>query len=233
MIRTGLILSAISISLMAGISLWANGQLPADNIPVHWNANGVADRFASKSEAQFHLWLLPVASFLSAVLLAVLPNLEPMRENLLKSRKAYNVIWSAAMIMMLFLHAGICRMMVRTTGQDMASKEFARVVIAASAILFILIGNYLPKTRQNWFLGIRTPWTLSSEFTWEKTHRLAGRLFMLAGFISLIGAFVLHGISLVYMLLGVTGGAVLTSFIYSYLVYRGAPDKRGAPDYMA
>ena len=92
MIRLGLIVSAIAIVIMAGISIWAGGQLPADNIPVHWNANGVADRFSDRNEAMLLLWLLPGIALIGALVFAFLPKIEPMRDNLYKSRKAYNAV---------------------------------------------------------------------------------------------------------------------------------------------
>ena len=232
MIRTGLIVSGIAIAVMAGVSIWAGGQLPAENIPVHWNADGAADRFAGRQEALAILWLIPGVALFCALLLALLPQIEPMRENLLKSRKAYIAAWVASALLLGGVHIGMTLLMLQSGADDGASIEFVRFVIAGTGILFIVLGNYMPKTRQNWFLGIRTPWTLSSEYTWEKTHRLGGRLFMLVGFVSLIGAFVLNGISLAFMLAGGAVGAALTCAVFSFLVYRNAPDKRISPDYI-
>lgn len=232
MIRPGLIVSAIVFTLMSGIAIWAMQQLPADNIPVHWNASGVADRFSDRQEATLLLWLLPVSALITAIVFCILPQIEPMRENLVKSRKAYNAVWSASMILLLAVHAGISLMMVRSSMDQPDANEFVRVVIAGTGILYVVLGNYLPKTRQNWFLGVRTPWTLSSEYTWEKTHRLAGRLFLVAGFVCLIGAFVLNGPSLIFLVAGSTAGAALISATYSFFVFRKAPDKRVSPDYI-
>lgn len=232
MIRTGLIVSAIVVVLMAGISFWASGQLPEDNIPVHWNASGVPDRFSDKSEALFLLWLLPGISLFGALVFCLLPQIEPMRENLFKSRKAYNAVWISTMILFLGVHGGVAFMMLQSAGDQMQSNEFVRIVIAGTGILFIVLGNYLPKTRQNWFLGIRTPWTLSSEYTWEKTHRLAGRLFFVVGFITLLSAFTIDGIALVFIVTGSAVSSALISMVYSFLIYRNAPDKRVSPDYI-
>lgn len=232
MIRPGLIVSAIVIVAMSGIALWAGQHLPAENIPVHWDASGTPDRYADREEALWLLWILPGITLFTGLLFCILPNIEPMRENLEKSRRAYNAAWIATMILMLGVHAGISVMMVQPSKGEVLATEFVRLVIAGSGILFIVLGNYLPKTRQNWFLGIRTPWTLSSEYTWEKTHRFAGRLFMAAGFASLIGAVILDGIGLVVLLSGSALSVALISVVYSFIVYRGAPDKRVSPDYI-
>lgn len=232
MIRAGLIVSAIVITLMAGIAVWTGAQLPEDNIPVHWNAQGVADRFSDRQEALFLLWLLPGISVFGALVFAVLPSIEPMRDNLYKSRKAYNAVWITTILLFLGIHGGISYMMATSTGDDIYSKQFVRFVIAGTGIMFIILGNYLPKTRQNWFLGIRTPWTLSSEYTWEKTHRLAGRLFVLVGFVCMVSAFIANGIDLVFITTGSAVSTALISVVYSFLIYRNAPDKRISPDYV-
>jgi len=232
MIRTGLIFTTIAIIGMCAINFWALPQIPDGQVPVHWGLDGTPDRYGDRSEAAFALWMIPIATLFSSALLAIAPRLDPNGENLMKSRKAYSVIWCSIMIMLLAVHAGIAMLMVRSVAADPQANEFVRFVIAATAILLIIKGNYLPKTRSNWFLGVRTPWTLSSEITWEKTHRLAGRLFMLSGFICLIGAFVLNGGWLLTMLLSTLLPTMLIVVVYSYLVYRGAPDKRISPDYI-
>ena len=232
MIRTGLITSAITLTIMAGISIWAGSQLPADNIPVHWNGEGVADRYSDKNEALLLLWMMPSSAALTALIFALLPKIEPMRDNLFKSRKAYTAIWITVLLMFLGIQGGIAYMMVAGSGEEMQSNEFVRFIIAGCGIMFIIMGNYLPKTRQHWFFGIRTPWTLSSEVTWEKTHRLAGRLFFLTGFVCLISAFIVNGIGLVFVVTGAALGTALISAVYSFIVYRSAPDKRVSPDYI-
>ena len=232
MIRTGLIFSITAIIGMCAVNFWAMPQIPEGQVPVHWGIDGTPDRYGDRNEAIFGLWIVPISTVFTTLILAIAPRLDPNGENLMKSRKAYIVIWCSVMILLLGVHAGVAMLMVRSVTQSPDANEFVRFVIAASAILFIVKGNYLPKTRSNWFLGLRTPWTLSSNITWEKTHRLAGRLFMLAGFICLIGAFVLDGGWLIVMLLGTLLPATLISVVYSYFVWRNAPDKRIGTEYI-
>lgn len=232
MIRTGLIFSITAIIGMCAVNFWAMPQIPDGQVPVHWGIDGTPDRYGDRSEAIFGLWIVPISTVFTTLILAIAPRLDPNGENLMKSRKAYIVIWCSVMILLLGVHAGVAMLMVRSVTQSPDANEFVRFVIAASAILFIVKGNYLPKTRSNWFLGLRTPWTLSSDITWEKTHRLAGRLFMLAGFICLIGAFVLDGGWLIVMLLGTLLPATLISVVYSFFVWRKAPDKRIGTEYI-
>lgn len=232
MIRTGLTISAIVLVLMAGVTVWAIGQLPEDNIPIHWNTQGVADQFADRQQAALLLWILPAAAAFSAVVFALLPRIEPMRENLVRSRKAYNAAWITTMLLLLGVHSGLIYMTLQVSGGIMESTDFVRLVIGGTGIMFFVLGNYLPKTRQNWFLGIRTPWTLSSEYTWEKTHRLAGRLFFVVGFVCLISASFVDGAAIAFVVAGASLSAAAISVVYSFLVYQKAPDKRVSPDYI-
>lgn len=232
MMRTGLIFSTIAVIGMCAVNFWAMPQIPDGQVPVHWGLDGTPDRYGDRGEAIVALWIIPIATLVTAFLLAIAPRLDPNGDNLMKSRKAYIAIWCSVMIMLLAVHGGIALLMVRSVSEAPDANEFVRFVIAASAVVIIIKGNYLPKTRSNWFLGIRTPWTLSSDVTWEKTHRLAGRLLMIAGFICLIGAFVLNGGWLIVMLMSTLLPAMLISVVYSYLVWRNAPDKRVGPEYI-
>jgi uncharacterized membrane protein len=83
--------------------------------------------------------------------------------------------------------------------------------------LFVIIGNYLGKVRKNFFIGIRTPWTLASDEVWNRTHRIGGRLFMLSGVIIWLGALLRLPLS---WTVGVAVGLVLIPVVYSYFLYR-------------
>lgn len=231
MIRTGLIWSAGTIVLMLGTLWWAYGALPETNIPVHWNSQGAADDFAPREEALLYLLIMPGAALFTAIVLALAPLIDPFRKNLQLSRKAYTAIWIATMVLLAALHAGIALMMVR--GANAApSNEFVRFVMAGCGLLFIIIGNYLPKTRKTFFLGIRTPWTLTSDYTWEKTHRLVGPLYMAAGLLGIIIAFTLPGIWMVLAFVACVMGVSLFGAAYSWWVWRKASDRNEGADYI-
>ena len=95
-----------------------------------------------------------------------------------------------------------------------------------------VIGNYLPKTRKTFFLGIRTPWTLTSDYAWEKTHRLAGPLYMAAGALGILYAFSLDGIWLVIAFVGTVMSVTLFSAAYSWFAWRKAGDRNEGADYV-
>lgn len=234
MIRTGLIWSAIFLSIMAATATWAVMQLPdSHQIPVHWNAAGEPDRFAGRIEASLMIWMIPAVSILTAALLAIVPAIGAMKENIQKSRKPYLATWITTMALMTVLTAGIAISTVRGANDpNFTTGEMIRWIIAGCSAVFIVIGNYMPKTRLNHFIGIRTPWTLTSDYTWERTHRFGGRLFMLVGLAGTVTAFTLNGIWLALTLSGMVITAALVSTIYSYVVWRSAPDKRTSPDYI-
>ncbi|MEZ5946194.1 MAG: SdpI family protein [Hyphomonas sp.] len=192
---------------------------------VHFGADGSPDRYGSRQEAMVVLWILPAISAVISVILAAAPFLDPRRENLIIGRRAYIATWISVTTLMAALTAGIAFSMIRSLNPDWHGPELVRFIIAAVAVQFILIGNYLPKTRSSFIFGVRTPWTLSSDMAWEKTHRLAGPLFILAGVLGFIGAFVFSGLWLALQMTVLVLAAALISVVYSYFAWRSAPDR--------
>ena len=210
--------SAYIILVMLLFSAWAWMRLPEGaQMPVHWNAAGEIDRYGTKFEG---LLLLPVISGLIAVTLAFIPLFEPRQGNLLRSAKPYVITCAATLLFMLCLHAA---MILTALGKPVS---VPRAIFAATGVLFIVIGNFFGKVRSNYFFGIRTPWTLSSELSWNKTHRLGGRLFMLFGLVVLLTGLLASEQAGLTVLLG---GLVLVTIVvsvYSYQVWKSDPDKR-------
>lgn len=225
-IRTGLIWTAIAALLSAGIAFYTWNQLPeTGDIPVHWGLDGRPDRFAPKSEALFFVFLMPATILFVGALLAVVPLVDPRKGNIEAGRKAYLATWIGTLILLALVNAGICVSMLGAASETSPPNEAVRFIIAGCAALMIVIGNYLPKTRASFMFGVRTPWTLSSDFAWEKTHRFAGPLFMLAGALGMVGAFLFSGIWLALQLTVFIGGAALISVVYSYFAWKNAPDR--------
>ena len=225
-IRIGLAWSALMIAVMVGIVVYAGTQIPAGrDVGVHFGADGSPDRFGSRREAMMLLWILPAISAVISVILAAAPYLDPRKENVAVGRRAYIATWLSVSTLMTALTAGIAFSMIRSLNPEWHGPELVRYIIAAVALQFILIGNYLPKTRSSFIFGVRTPWTLSSEMAWEKTHRLAGPLFILAGVLGFIGAFVFNGLLLAVQLTVLVLTAALISDDYSYFAWRNAPDR--------
>lgn len=210
--RPGLIATAAVLLPVIGLSVWAWLRLPADvQLPVHWGPSGEADRYGSKLEA---LALLPAIMLGVSVLFAVLPRLLPRRENLASSARAYLAAWIGALLLMGGIHTVS---VLNAVGGDL---PMARIVFAGVGLLFLVLGNYLPKTRANWAVGVRTPWTLEDERTWRRTHRLAGRLFAGVGLVLLAGAFTLPMAALFPVMIAGVAVVSVVPPVYSWWVWR-------------
>ncbi|TKB46310.1 SdpI family protein [Thalassotalea mangrovi] len=198
-----------AITLAACLTgLWL---LPGDmQIPQHWNIHGEPDRFGSLTVALIY----PPAIMLGLLLLLTfLKHFEPRQENLQESEKAKGWIGLAVTLLMALMAAA-------NIGLGMGYEvPVLRLLMIAIFMLFIIIGNFLSKTRSNFFIGIRTPWTLSSDENWRRTHHLGGRLFMLAGVIGLLISFALAEQHLGYLMLGLILPPALIPVIYSWYLW--------------
>ncbi len=225
-IRTGLTWTAIAFILSAGIALLALNTLPeTGEIPVHWGIDGRPDQFAPKSEVWKFLFLMPGVLLLLGLVMAVIPALDPRKANLEVGRKAYLATWISTLVLLTLIHAGICFAMLQSADAASVPNDAVRFIIAGCGVMIIVIGNYLPKTRSSFIFGVRTPWTLSSDIAWEKTHRVAGPLFMAAGAFGMAGAFLFNGIWLALQLTAFVGAAALISVVYSYFAWKSASDR--------
>lgn len=219
-LRIPLIISLLIIAAMLALSAWAWVTLPAGALmPVHWNIEGQVDRYDPKEIA---LLVMPGTAVFITFLLGFLPRLEPRKQNLAMSAKLYNVAWIGAMLIMLGAHAAI---IAGAMGVAIPMDKIAGPVLG---VFFALIGNYLSKTRSNFFAGVRTPWTLSSNYAWEKTHRLAGRLFVLIGVTTVVLSFVAgFPWDVATLVVGILVSVVLT-VVMSYVYWRRDPDRIAA-----
>jgi uncharacterized membrane protein len=226
MIRKGLLLSLLPLSVTAGFGAWGYLQAePGARYPVHWGLNGAPDRFGGAAEAFLGL---PALALGLTLLMAVLPALDPRGGNLRRSGPTYLTAWIGSLCLLALVQAGLTltALGVWEAGPD---SPFHQLMAGALALLFVALGNVLGKARPNWFVGVRTPWTLTSDVTWDRTHRLTGRLFVAVGLLGLVAALFLPARTAVLLLAGGIVGAGLVAVVYSYLVWRAAPDKRVGP----
>ncbi|MDJ0756132.1 MAG: SdpI family protein [Ardenticatenaceae bacterium] len=207
--------SAAVVLIMTVVSFWAWGQIPEGaQIPVHWNARGEVDRYGSVFEG---LFLMPLIMVGITGLLYAIPKIEPRRLNIAQSIKAYKAVWIGLLIFMSILHGAL---ILSVLGYAV---NIGFLVPMMMGILFVILGNYMGKIRSNFMFGIRTPWTLSSELSWNKTHRLGGRLFVLVGLLMIVTSFIPASEFWVYVMMSSVFGMVIVLFVYSYLVYRSDP----------
>jgi len=153
----------------------------------------------------------------------LMPKIEPLRQNLEDSRRAYHTVWMLTLGFLVIVGAFIAWAYMSPDEAKMRTSP--RVVVIGISLLFIGVGNVMGKVRQNFMFGIRTPWTLSSELSWEKTHRLGARGFVAAGFASGLTAIILPRQAFLIMMLSVLA-VVLFSLVYSYRVWKSDPNKR-------
>jgi len=180
-----------------------------DPVPSHWNATGTVDGELPK------FWGLVVVPFLMTgltALFAVLPRIDPLRKNYLKFQSWYEGFILALAVFFFLLQLQI---ILWGMGTRVSPNLTMPVMIG---ILFICIGFLTEHAEPNWFVGIRTPWTLSSERVWKKTHERGGTLFKLAGVVSMFGTFAGTGAWL-FILVPVIAVAVYT-VVYSYVEFR-------------
>ena len=210
--------TAISVVAQLALAGYALTQLPAGaQIAIHWGIDGRADGFA---DAWFGVLLLPALTLLLGPLLAVIPRFDPRFENLSRSASAY--VWIVGSTILL-LGAVQAFVVLSALGWQLDVTTFLAIAVG---VLFVIIGNFLGKTRSSWFLGIRTPWTLSSEQSWTRTHRTGGYLFILSGVLSATTALAFGAEAFFWVLMVSLLGSVAFLFVYSYFVWRDDPDRR-------
>jgi uncharacterized membrane protein len=216
--RPYLITAALVVVGMLAVSAWAWPQIPdGAQVPIHWGIDGRANGWAPKWQG---LLLLPAMTGGIALVLAFAPRVDPRSGNIQRSATAYWAIAVAALVLMAVIHVAA---VLAATGR---SVNIGLIVSLAVGGLFVVVGNFLGKTRSSWIFGIRTPWTLSSELAWTRTHRLGGYLFMLLGVAVIAAALLAPGGVPAFLLLGGVVVLVPLLFAYSYLVWRDDPERQ-------
>ena len=217
-----LAVSLVVTAAICGASWWAWRQLPAGaRIPSHWNGAGRIDGYGGRDS----LFLVPGLMLGMTLMFLFVPLIEPRRAHLLLSSRAYQAVWLAAVL----ASAGLQIFLIRAAFGEAVSVE--KWIGGGMGALFLVIGNLLGKVRSNFTFGVRTPWTLSSELSWNKTHRLAGWTFFGLGLVLLSCALLrwFEG----HLHLVIIGGLLALIAIvlpYSYFVWRADPDRTAGPN---
>lgn len=202
------------LAAMFALSAWSWADAPA-RIPVHWNLHGQVDRYGGRFEGVFGP---PFEALGLYLLLLVLPRIDPGRANYPSFAAAYSVVRFGVLALFAALH-GIVQLSAH--GRPIHVDTWVPLLIGA---MFVVLGNLFGKLRPNWFIGIRTPWTLSSKIAWTRTHRAGGWFFILLGV--LLGAFaVVREDWMLWLVIGTGVAGVAGLTLYSYILWRGDPDK--------
>ena len=196
------------IILMALAAVYFYNNLP-ERVAMHWNFAGVVDGYGS---GQAQAVALPMVAIGMYLLFLLLPYLDPKKERYEQFSKVYHIFKAIilALLAVIYFIIGL-----NGLGYNL---PVGIIIPGLIGLLFIIIGNYLGKIKPNWFMGIRTPWTLSSEEVWNKTHRFGGKMFILAGLLMMAETIMPNSwklavfIAMIVMLLFGTVG-------YSYIVF--------------
>ena len=201
----GLVIAVVA----AAMSVWAYPQLPP-TVATHWNLSGAPDGYSSRLVA---LAIMPLTLIGMTVVFNVLPKVDPRRENYEKFFSSYWLIANAVIVFLLVAHA-----LIIAAGLGFSVK-IDRLMPVGIGLLFVFLGNYLTRVEPNWFVGIRTPWTLSSDTVWRKTHRTGGWLLVIGGLLVASCAFLPHGAFLPVLVVALLVGAGIP-IVQSYILWK-------------
>ena len=189
-------------------------ELPG-RVPVHWNLHNEIDRWAPKS---IGLLLLPLASLGTVVLLHVLPRLDPKLQKRAGEKSRMPAVLAILRVALAgFITALFSMQLFAALGY---SVPISRIVVSACLILFAVLGNYLTALRPNYFIGIRTPWTLESPDTWRATHRIGGRLMFFGSLLLFVLQFCFREMVFAALFVGSVIALAIWTFWYSWHHFR-------------
>ena len=200
----------IILVLLAGLSSFYFYLHFPEQVPIHWNIKGEVDNYGSRTTGAF---LFPAIILGMYLLFLALPYIDPKKRRYEQFRRVYHVFKTIIVFFMVVIYFIAS---LNALGYRIPVGLWVPVSVG---LLFFIIGNYMGKIKSNWFVGIRTPWTLSSEEVWNKTHRFGGKVFILGGVLMTLMYFLpvklqlpLFIFIIVIILVGTVG--------YSYILYK-------------
>jgi uncharacterized membrane protein len=207
--RTTLIIVSILIvaSTLAGLLLW--NQLP-DSMASHWGANDQVNGTISKFWGVF---LMPLITVAMLVMFLVIPSIDPLKANIVQFREYFNAFIALITAFMVYIYA-----LTLIWNLGYTNFRMSAAMLPAMGLLFIFVGVMIGKAKRNYFIGIRTPWTLSSDKVWDETHRIGGKLFIASGVLALLGAF-FPSYAFWFLFVPIMGTSLFT-VVYSYVLFQ-------------
>lgn len=184
-------------------------KLPAE-LPTHWGFNGEVNGYSTKLNAMLTQIGIMVLLYVSV---AFLPKIDPRKQNYKYFSGSYQTIYNSLLVLFFSLNIFV---ILFGLGYNIPMSSLGSVFIG---VIFIVLGNVMQRVRSNFFLGLRTPWALSNEEVWRKTHRFGGKLFFGGGILLLLSTFV-SGEFKQYLIIGIIAVIVIAPYVYSYLVYK-------------
>jgi uncharacterized membrane protein len=188
-------------------SVW--NSLP-ENVPLHWNLEGEIDNWGSKYTLIGLVFLMPILTY---ILMLVVPNIDPKKRIEAMGGK-YNQF---KFILVAFMSILSIFIIYISKNQKLSSPGIIFVLVG---ILYVFLGNYFKVLKQNYFIGIKTPWTLENEEVWKLTHLMAGKMWVIGGLAVVILSFILPENSNFYFFMGITATISIVPIVYSYFIYK-------------
>lgn len=201
-----IIISIITLSFLTGILLYP--QMPSE-MASHWSAQGEVDDYLPKF---WGLFLMPLIAGGIYLLSRLIPRIDPLKKNIEKFRSYFDwfIVITISFLFYLYLLTIFWNLGYRF--------NMGRMLVPALGFLFFYSGVLIENAERNWFIGIRTPWTLSNEEVWHKTHHLAAKMFKASGLIALVGV-VVPQFALYFVLIPILASAFY-SMVHSYFLYQ-------------
>jgi len=208
----------IVITVLPIVYLFMTWNDLPDQVPIHWNFQGEIDRYSSKTA---FIWLILLMNVPIYLFLLFLPTFTTKQENLERMGKKY---YRLRLILQLFMAALVFVLLITSSGATQIPIE---TLLSYCFIFFMLLfGNYMGSIRQNYFIGIRTPWTLENDAIWKKTHQLGGRLWIAGAIIGFILLFFLPKnwalMSIVFLMII----PLLLATVYSFILFKKLKNTR-------
>ncbi|HKY98101.1 MAG TPA: DUF1648 domain-containing protein [Gemmatimonadaceae bacterium] len=208
-IPAALIIAAVVISIVA------YPDLP-ERMPTHWGANGEVNGWSSRL---WGAWMVPLIMAAMWLLLRAIPHIDPRKANYEKFAGMYDAFIILILGFLLVMHGVV---VAAATGSDV---KMDKIVMPLVGVFIAAMGFLIPRAAPNWFIGIRTPWTLTSDESWVKTHKLGGPLFVALGLVMALSSLIAPE-QAIWILVAAAIGIVIFLFIYSYRVWKADPLKR-------
>ncbi|MDH4130851.1 MAG: SdpI family protein [Gemmatimonadota bacterium] len=199
---------AIGFAASLAFAGWAYRKLPSD-VVTHWGVDGRPDGWSSPLTA---VLVFPAIGLLLLLVFWVLPRIDPRREAYTGSSSPYWIVANIVMLVVAVLHIVV---LGNALGWAIRIPILVPVMVGG---LFVVIGILMPRMQPSWFMGIRTPWTLSSDEVWARTHRMGGKFWVGAGVLLALAA--LGGRFWLYTGIGGAAFAVLAPVVYSWWLWR-------------
>jgi uncharacterized membrane protein len=197
------------------ISIAAYPNLP-ERMPMHWGVNGEVNGWSSRL---WGAWLIPLVMAAMWLFLRAIPHIDPRKANYARFAGMYDTVIVLILGFLLVMHGIV---IAAAMGRDV---KMDRIMMPLVGIFIAAIGFLIPRAAPNWFIGIRTPWTLTSDESWVKTHKLVGPLFIGLGLLMALSSFIAPE-QAIWILVAAAIGIVVFLFVYSYRVWKADPLKR-------